>query len=942
MIDSKPLSTAEVLSEEYAVLRPNSAGGQPGDQPQAPLTALCLSGGGIRSATFALGVIQGLAERGVLDAFDYLSTVSGGGYAGGWLTSWKQRSKGLDKVIPQLCRNAPAAPKSSPDPIQHLREYNNYLSPKVGLFSVDTWTLAATVARNIFLNWLVFVPLLLAALMVPRLLLSLARVGETNLVIWNQQLHSAPVGWLPWLHLDLLMKIVPGVSALLFALVIFNILRYLPGVGGKNHSEASFLKYCLLPLVLATIAFITNDAWFTGGDFTTPGLASTQVLGYGTLTLSVVATGFAGWLVYLIFCGKSPKERVRLFLPVSAAVLLAGWGAGSAAWVLTAQLNPNTTWPEYITLAAPLLLVAVSLAGCLFVGFASRILKDEDREWLARAGAWMLLTVMCWLGACALVLMLPGFSLVGEVRVRGVEVLSPWGKSALAVAGTVAGWISALTGSSSKTKADPEGKGGNSLQPTSPLMSLAMKLAAPVFAGVFLLGLVILTDWILKISGLGGHSEWSPANMYWIVDKCPNCAWWHHPGMLEGTTWMEALLLGLAFLAFGWLMARFININKFSLQGMYRNRLIRAYLGASNLHRDANDFTGFAQSDNIALHKLDPSLKPLHVVNVTLNLVATRRLAWQQRKAESFTMSPLHCGSSNLGYRRSTKYGGPDGISLGTAIAISGAAASPNMGYHSSPLIGFIMTMFNARLGSWLGNPGKAGAKTWRQEGPTSAIASIVREAFGMTNECGHYVYLSDGGHFENLGIYEMVRRRCRYIVVSDGGCDAAFTYEDLGNALRKIRIDMKVPIDFDDGSFQTLGKQTRRFAVARIRYSLVDSQAEDGHLLYIKPMIRGNEPPDVASYQTNHKEFPHQSTANQFFDESQTESYRMLGLHTVDEICAGWDYSGGIPGMFRYVSGLRSQDPLSVARQARAVEGTQPTEVIERVPREVPREAGR
>ena len=150
-----------------------------------------------------------------------------------------------------------------------------------------------------------------------------------------------------------------------------------------------------------------------------------------------------------------------------------------------------------------------------------------------------------------------------------------------------------------------------------------------------------------------------------------------------------------------------------------------------------------------------------------------------------------------------------------------------------------------------------------------------MREAFGLTNDTSTYIYLSDGGHFENLGIYEMVRRRCRYIVVSDAGCDSEFTFEDLGNALRKIRIDMKVPVDFEDGSFQALREKGQRCAIARIRYSMVDDTKEDGFLLYIKPMIRGNEAPDVASYYINHLEFPHQSTSDQFFDESQTESYR-------------------------------------------------------------------
>jgi len=192
VIDSRPLSTGEVLNEEYAALRPNA-----GDQPQEPLSALCLSGGGIRSATFALGVIQGLAEKGVLDSFDYLSTVSGGGYVGGWLTSWKQRVKGLDKVIPELCRNAPAAPDGSLDPIQHLREYNNYLSPRLGLFSADTWTLIATYLRNLLLNWLILIPLLWAVVLTPKFGLALANLpfGDTAFPWLRQDEHQLYAAW---------------------------------------------------------------------------------------------------------------------------------------------------------------------------------------------------------------------------------------------------------------------------------------------------------------------------------------------------------------------------------------------------------------------------------------------------------------------------------------------------------------------------------------------------------------------------------------------------------------------------------------------------------------------------------------------------------------------------------------------------------------------------
>ena len=147
------------------------------------------------------------------------------------------------------------------------------------------------------------------------------------------------------------------------------------------------------------------------------------------------------------------------------------------------------------------------------------------------------------------------------------------------------------------------------------------------------------------------------------------------------------VLLGLG-------MAYVIDPNKFSLHAMYRDRLIRAYLGASNSKRDANPFTGFDENDNIRMRevwnegKFGKRLMP--VVNIALNLVGGSKLAWQDRKAESFTVSPLHCGSPEVGYRKTnapegSRYGGVKGISLGRAVAISGAAASPNMGYHSSP-----------------------------------------------------------------------------------------------------------------------------------------------------------------------------------------------------------------------------------------------------------------
>ncbi|MBO0753047.1 MAG: hypothetical protein J2P53_13095, partial [Bradyrhizobiaceae bacterium] len=275
-------------------------------------------------------------------------------------------------------------------------------------------------------------------------------------------------------------------------------------------------------------------------------------------------------------------------------------------------------------------------------------------------------------------------------------------------------------------------------------------------------------------------------------------------------------------------------------------------------------------------------------------------LAWQERMTAPFTFSPLHCGCggpifANGAYRRTRPsadqdmpYGGRIGLTLGTAMAISGAAVSPDMGYNSSPGVAFLMTMFNVRLGWWIANP-RSEHQYWLTS-PPMALRPYFMEMFGLTSENERWIYLSDGGHFDNLGLYEMVRRRCRVIVVSDAGHDPDCTFHDLGNALRKIWIDLGVGIEISG-----LDRLQKRFAerptpatpapywaVGRIRYKAADRGGEDGLLLYFKPGLHGTESADVLSYAMSHPAFPHEATANQFFSESQFESYRALGFEIV------------------------------------------------------------
>jgi hypothetical protein len=173
----------------------------------------------------------------------------------------------------------------------------------------------------------------------------------------------------------------------------------------------------------------------------------------------------------------------------------------------------------------------------------------------------------------------------------------------------------------------------------------------------------------------------------------------------------------------------------------------------------------------------------------------------------------------------------------------------------------------------------------WRKPGPKSSLVPLLQELLGSTNEESDFLYLSDGGHFENLGIYELVRRRCRYIIACDAGCDPDYRFEDLGNAIRKIRIDLGVDIRIDVQSLIP-DPQTKRSrshcAVGTIDYRDQQGQEIRGYLLYLKASLTGDEPADVRQYQAEHGDFPHQSTADQWFSESQFESYRGLGLHAL------------------------------------------------------------
>jgi hypothetical protein len=190
------------------------------------------------------------------------------------------------------------------------------------------------------------------------------------------------------------------------------------------------------------------------------------------------------------------------------------------------------------------------------------------------------------------------------------------------------------------------------------------------------------------------------------------------------------------------------------------------------------------------------------------------------------------------------------------------------------------MTLFDVRLGWWIGNPREQNA--WFHGGPGLGFYWLLRELFGATSDDSEYVYLSDGGHFENLAIYELVRRGCKLIVASDASCDPGSGFGDLHNAIERCRTDFGVEIEVDPIGLKRQPQQglaQSHFAVGKIHYS--DSPEDDGLIIYLRPTLVAGDPVDVLGYKLANPDFPDDTTANQWFDEAHFENYRDLGQVT-------------------------------------------------------------
>ncbi len=417
----------------------------------------------------------------------------------------------------------------------------------------------------------------------------------------------------------------------------------------------------------------------------------------------------------------------------------------------------------------------------------------------------------------------------------------------------------------------------------------------------------------------------------------------------------------LVTLALSWTVP-FLNLS--SHNSLYGARLTRAYLGASNRRRHTNHgtVTELVPGDQISLADYDPHQAggPLHLVNVTLNETVSGKSQLEQRDRKGLALAVGTCGIS-VGWRHHALWKdgergrtiepvepaeNPDGfqifpvgkagpveveeLDLGAWVSISGAAFTTGLGARTSLTLSVLLGLANVRLGHWwdcgvhpgrrnLGkssvpeSPGSWMGRWFSQLMPVHAylLDELLARFHGPARQRW---YLSDGGHFENTGGYELIRRRVPFIVMCDAGCDPDYSFTDLANLARRVRLDFDaelavftdeqldrvLPTDLRPyfGTIEDFGRPQSgvkpHALLAGVFYDDPMRERSPGSVIVVlKPSLSGDEPIDVVEYQKEHERFPQEPTSDQFFDEAQWESYRRLGEHVAsrvfEDVAGGW-----------------------------------------------------
>ncbi|HVF58421.1 MAG TPA: hypothetical protein VNJ70_01210 [Thermoanaerobaculia bacterium] len=895
-----------------------------GLDPDGGRVGVGLSGGGIRAATIDLGLFQGIAEldaeagdarkgRRVLERIDFLSTVSGGGYFGSFLGRlWTRRFINGPGDIVNVLRNANADGRNV---LRYLRENGRYLSPNG---AGDLLQGGAAVLRN----WVAVQIVLLTFLLTVFAGLQAARPGMNRVAAALPEglgqafaLHGG-FWWSPWLLLPLLA----------FALFVFPL---------------GWAYWMVEPVGPA----------FAGSEEGRPRRRVPRPRTWDRSAIAPVAGLILVLVAALVVAGGPWRPALRAvaqMVALTAALSLFWWRyAVHKAWRRSGQAEREEEREGFGD---------SGLSGIMPTPEERRLDRAihahlAERQWLTTrlTGALLVTGVLLTLGLVDSA----GQSLY--VALLGPDPWSGWLAGFYSV-------LLMLVGYARKLAVVFTPKGGDK-RPSLPVNLIAGFIAF-VLVAVILVSLNAVSHAVAwRLSAPRGSAEWQQAQetclRVHLEEDCEPVDLVSASGAIgrfplrQGRDWQLSLLglvTGLVLsIFFG---QTFPFVNRSSHQSLYSSRLTRAYLGASNKRRWTESVTRVIRGDDCDLARYWPppptKAAPIHFINVTINETVGGRSQVEQkdRKGSILALGPfgMSCGVDHhaiiplgrldpvgrevtvfpqkedefrvfeypygeAGHRVFTG----ETLPLGDWIGLSGAAFSTGLGARTSLGLSLLAGFGNVRLGRW-----------WDSGVAVDARRSAVRPSFlvGLEQFAARFFpvqvflldeflarfpgtarrhwYLSDGGHFENMAGYELIRRRLPMIVIVDGEQDGSYTFGGLSNLVRKARIDFGAEVKFlndEDlkseidpkmrGTVGTLedlrldpdtGFSKAHAALGRITYT--DGAAPPSRLLYIKASLTGDEAADVLEYHRAHPNFPHEPTGDQFFDEAQWESYRKLGEH--------------------------------------------------------------
>ncbi|WP_417387401.1 patatin-like phospholipase family protein [Gimesia sp.] len=844
-----------------AVKLPRKEAGQP--------VGLALSGGGIRSATFALGVLQKLARKNSLRLVDYMTTVSGGGYIGSCLSSLMSFPEpdippaddnvSIDQKAFTNFNLSDNFPLSRADQMHHLRKHGSFLVLREGLFRKDVLRAIGLFLVGIFSTFfLLTLPLLI--------------------VVGLSIAYIALVG-IPDLSADCLIKIDWDPEKLFLPASPYAL------VTGIGFLIGIALSFCI-PLL--------HSIWKkTGGN-----LGETEEDYMERTCLTTVFTVF-----YLVAVGIFIGYMIK---------------------------NHTPTNPKFFTFSSfliPVLFCLGNFAGAAF--FYTFIVAKRSSMWTLKSRSLLGASIAVMFNSIIVFLFLAivAFCIwavlgehLGELAQCPPKDLNqdcdtPPGMFFLIVSGIsfILTRMFALKGNAPKSDSGLIGK------LTAKIPLLILQISVPLF---MFSAYMLCMEWSIK---LGGIDSWQN-------------------GLLLAAGSLITLVVG------GYL----IDVNRLSIHYFYRDRLAETYLQterheAGELKLIRNDSSMRIADLNCQGNHINNPF-PYHIILCSLNLAGSRDLARRTRKSDHFIFSREYCGSGSTGYVPTEKYRNGN-TKLSTAMTISGAAVGSNMGFQTSFARAFAMTLFNVRLGYWIVNPRvydqeqaarqeiiqfpteKQPRAKWLEENwkhklfPFSPYLLekniwwpwfLRAELMGDTNSQGRLVNLSDGGHTgDNIGLYPLFQRRCRLIFASDAECDPGYSFGSLINAINQIFIDENVVVEIDVTQLrpdEEGGPGKAHYLIGKINYPAdpdrkgQDAEESTGWLIYLKSSLIHNyykgtrneahhqrqdlkhEPPAVQSFAIHSKDFPHETTADQFYDDDQFEAYRALGYHVASSMFDAFD----------------------------------------------------